>query len=44
MALEGEKMDVNNHNSKAWDYSVDSGNIWTQPVNKEVMEKAKRGE
>lgn len=37
-------MDILKHNEKAWEKEVEEGNIWTQPVTTEDVEKAKSGE
>ncbi|KPD05541.1 SAM-dependent methyltransferase [Aneurinibacillus migulanus] len=37
-------MDINIYNSLAWNKNVESGNIWTKPVDNRVIEKAKNGE
>src|SRR3989304_5806429 len=35
---------VRDHNRKAWDRQVDSGNEWTVPASPEVIAAARRGE
>jgi len=37
-------MDVLAYNRQAWNYQVEHGNIWTQPVSPEVIVAARRGE
>lgn len=37
-------MNIITHNSQAWDKKVETGSMWTKPVSKEDIEKAKRGE
>lgn len=37
-------MTYKTHNKKAWDHLINQGNVWTKPVSKEEVEKAKRGE
>ncbi len=37
-------MDIRTYNREAWNREVESNNRWTQPVTREVIEKAKEGE
>ena len=37
-------MDVLVYNRQAWNYQVEQGNIWTQPVGPELISAARRGE
>jgi SAM-dependent methyltransferase len=39
-----EKPDIAEHNSRAWDRQVESGNEWTVPVGPEVLKDAKKGD
>ncbi len=36
-------MDIRAYNRSAWDREVARGNMWTQPVNQEVIQAAQRG-
>src|SRR3982751_6387994 len=38
-----EKMDIVNHNKKAWDNYVDKKDRWTIPVSEQELENAKDG-
>lgn len=37
-------MDVCNHNRAAWDRNVETQNPWTQPVGREIVERARQGQ
>ncbi|MFN8402884.1 MAG: hypothetical protein U0V48_04930 [Anaerolineales bacterium] len=37
-------MDIRTYNREAWNREVASNNRWSQPVSREVIEKAKHGE
>lgn len=38
------RMDVRNHNRAAWDRNVETQNPWTQPVGREIVERARQGQ